>query len=252
MNANHPLPVQDQDKLTQATLAIVNTMVSHGYTFFSSVKTDTLKHECAVKVDYAMMDSMFFHRPDTGLMLQIKFYADLGNRYQGDAQYKKQLASYLRCQVMLETKRLIPPGLFEYRMIMELARERGYIDHRYLSNYDGEKSEFIDLPFVHRPPGLLYWTAQGGSASHRTDSSLHVQKSIESNRTVDHDYSAALKELVNGLEGVMPFIQQKEGFMFEEVLSSTFWPISIFPTSEHDFWEQFNSRYFRKLVKYTH
>jgi hypothetical protein len=237
---NHPLSGVARGALTQASFDIINTMVKAGYTFFSSIKTDTQKHQYHVPTDYAMEDTMFFHIPDTGVLIKLSLNANFRGR---------TLSSYLRCELMLETKPLVPDSVLAYKTIMALARDKGFVDMKYLSSYDIDETEVIVLPFVHDDPKMIHWTDFGGSSSHHQDSTRYIDKPFETEQTLDHKFDEALAELTTRIAEVLPFVASRDKFQFRELMSSTFWPYHTFKSSEEDFWSQFNTRYFRPLVK---
>jgi hypothetical protein len=239
----------NQKEMKQARLGmaheVINAMVKEGFTFFSSVFLDSntatpRNANLRDKDDYDCVDRLFFHYPEKACLVAISVN-------QWDYKHHDKIHLYINADVMMESADFYRGGLSNYEKFLMKAREAGFVKWAYPhSNWACDKEEFIHLPWFHdfgeEKVSLKLWSHHGGSGSENL-----IRKRVESSPSrFDGTTMERIADLAENIKVVFPFV--KDGSFSTDIPAYNLHACT-YDNCDELFFSQFNTRYFRQLMK---
>lgn len=232
-----PVQARLHHKRRQLTLRMIDIMVSKGFVFFSSVLTDSTQHKYHVPVAFAMVDSMFFYMPGKACIVGLSL-----DQQHGIGLDSAEDSWNIEAKVYAQQKDLGP--LDDVLEFADFCQKHGFVGS-YRNDWGYDETDYC--PPLFTPMGdadyantwLPSWYKYGGLIGSQTHASS-LGFGPKTNDSPEH-----VAELADGLLMLAPIIE--DGKIAE--MSGLLYPYYVFPTSKDTFWESFNSRVFRTLVR---
>lgn len=220
----------------EITLRVIDIMVAKGFVFFSSVLTDSTQHKFHVPVAFAMVDSMFFYMPEKACIVNISLHQDHGIGLDSAAD-----SWHIAAQVYAQRKSL--ESLDETIAYTDFCIKHGFTCE-YRNDWGYDETDYCPPLFSVAGDAdyQKHWMPSWGKYGGLIGSQYHASSLGFGMNRNDPEL---IGEFADGLLMLEPIIE--DGKIGE--MSGLLYPHYVFPTSKDTFWEGFNSRVFRTLVR---
>jgi hypothetical protein len=237
----HPV----REELNRTALSVIQTMVNEGFTFFNSIQIDHTTHDFETPTnfgDYAFGDVMFFHVPDKAILVRLELVVS-SIQHRATAGPVRDLVAKV-----FTGRYLIHRTLKELAEYWRLCRDKGYIKYvaaEYPPYYHDVPAHCV--PWIDEKPTdlLKEW---GTFISKAITPEYTMMMAMLANCWTP--LTLPVTNLAQSIQAVAPYVDEGK---LKEIHTPHLYPYLFRPVEGSlqvdEFWEKFNSRYYRTLVK---